>query len=65
MKKGINIIIHPKILIPQSYFGHLLQLNLLDFKLENPVGTYIERIIKELESKSNKNELECFIILCI
>ncbi|AMK15766.1 IS5 family transposase [Methanobrevibacter olleyae] len=51
-----------KILNPLFYFDHSLQLNLSDFKLENPVQSCIERMIKGPESEFNKNKLECFII---
>ena len=51
-----------KILIPQSYFGHSLQLSLSDFHLEDPVKAAIERMIKDPESRFNKIKLERFII---
>lgn len=53
---------YAKILIPQSYFGHSLQLNLSDFNLENPVENCIERMLRDSESEFNKNKLERFII---
>ena len=56
---------YQKILIPQSYFGHSLQLNLSDFNLEDPVQAAIERMIKDPESEINKNKLERFIIYAL